>query len=243
MIEYRQPFKGDYAISLDYHEKWLPTYDNITKFHEGIDYLCPEGTEILASADGVVIASGFSATGYGEYIIIQHADETGTVYAHLSRRNKILFARVQQGEVIGWSGNTGNSSGPHLHFEWRRKASNYKSTEDPKTHLKTFFDIDPTNNTPVPVKPKFDTIQRGDCVVVADVVNVRCHCDMNRIMGQKHKGDIISVGYQVTEYMGLPFRDYYDSDFRCWLRIAEHDPDTQLIRNTEPEITPDDLPF
>ena len=231
MINFRQPFTGEYPITLDYHEKWLPTYDNVKTFHEGIDYGCPKGTPILASADGTVIRSGFVATGYGEYIIIQHEDGTGTVYAHLNVRAKQMFAKVKQGDVIGYSGSTGNSSGPHLHFEYRRVASDYTTAEDPKTVLRSVVDLNPTNNTPDIVQSKFDTVQCGTCIVCADVVNVRCHCDMNRIIGQKKKGDIISVGDEVTEYMGLPFRDYYDPQYSCWLRIAEHDPDTQLITN------------
>ena len=233
MTEFRQPFKGEYAISLDYHEKWLPMYDNKTKFHEGIDYLTPEGTEILASADGTVIVSGFSATGYGEYIIIQHDGLVGTVYAHLKARKVKTLDKVKQGDVIGFSGNTGNSSGPHLHFEYRTRAFDYTCTEDPKKHLKTFFDQNPGNNTPAPVKPKFSTVESGTCIVVADLVNVRCHCDINRVIGQRKKGDVISVGQSVTEFMGLPFRMYWDNEFQCNLMIAEHDPDTQLIENYE----------
>ena len=236
MLSFRQPFKGDYAISLDYHEKWLPTYDNIKKFHEGIDYGCPEGTPILASADGTVIRSGFVASGYGNYITLMHEDGTGTVYAHLKVRTKQLFERVKQGDVIGYSGTTGNSSGPHLHFEYRRTASDYTTAEDPKTVLRSVVDINPIDPTPEPVQSKFETIRSGQCIVVADLVNVRCHCDMSRVIDQLHKGDIISVGDEVTEYMGLPFRDFYSSKKSCWLRIAEHDPDTQLIVNY-------DIPF
>ena len=231
MLEFRQPFTGDYKISLDFHEKWLPTYDNVKTFHQGIDYLCPVNTPILASEDGSVIRSGFASTGYGEYIILQHEDGSGTVYAHLSTRIKHLFDSVKKGDVIGYSGNTGNSSGPHLHFEYRKKASDYNSAEDPKTVLHSVFDKDPDIYTPSPVKPQFATLREGLCIVCADTVNVRCHCDMSLIIGQRHKGDIISIGDEVTEYMGLPFRDYYDARYKCWLRIAEHDPDTQLLEN------------
>ena len=236
MTEYRQPFTGDYPITLNFHEAWPPTYDNVTKFHEGIDYGCPNGTPILASADGTVIRSAFVASGYGEYIIIQHEEGTGTVYAHLSIRTKSMFDKVKQGDVIGYSGSTGASTGPHLHFEWRRKAGDYTTAEDPRSHLRNVLDTEPISSTPAPVKPQFDTIERGVCIVVADLVNVRCHCDMSRVVGQLHKGDVISIGDKVTEYMGLPFRDYYDTTQNCWLRIAEHDPDTQLIQNY-------DIPF
>lgn len=241
MIDYRQPFRGDYPITLDFHEKWLPTYDNVKTFHQGIDYGCPEGTQILASADGTVMTVGDAETGYGKFIVLCHYDGTGTVYAHLSKICVKQWALVHQGDLIGRSGNTGKSTGPHLHFEWRRKANDYTTAEDPVAHLRSVLDPDPISSTPVTEKPKFDTVQSGICIVVADVVNVRCHCDMSRVIGQRKKGDLISVGAEVTEYMGLPFRKYWDPVKECFLMIAEHDPDTQLIRNHEVDFS--DLPF
>ena len=56
---------------------------------------------------------------------------------------------------------------------------------------------------------------------------------MNRVLGQRKRGDILSIGNDVTMYNNLPYRDYYDPEFKCWLRIAEHDPDTQMIVNYE----------
>ena len=231
MVEFRQPFTGEYPITLDFHEKWLPLYDNVKKFHEGIDYGCPLGTPILASADGTVVRSGFVASGYGEYIIIQHENGTGTVYAHLKVRSKQMFDKVSQGDVIGYSGSTGNSTGPHLHFEYRKRATDYTTAEDPKTVLKSVVDIKPNNPTPAPVKPNHEAIRAGLCIVVCDVLNARCHCDMSTVRDVLHKGDIISVGDQVTEYMNLPYRDFFDAKVNCWLRIAEHDNVDQLISN------------
>ena len=231
MVEFRQPFEGEYPITLDFHEKWLPLYDNVNTFHQGIDYGCPEGTPILASADGKCLRSGYVASGYGHYVIIQHADGTGTVYAHLSLKMVNMFSDVKQGQVIGYSGNSGNSTGPHLHFEYRKSASDYTSAEDPKTVLRSVVDIKPDNPTPSPVKPKFEAVRAGVCMVVCEAVNARCHCDMSEVRDVLHKGDIITVGDQVTEYMNLPFRDFFDAKKNCWLRIAEHDNVDQLIQN------------
>lgn len=226
MLTFRQPFRGDYPITQYFGEKITDP-----KGHTGVDYGCPSFTPILASADGTVSLVANLDTGYGKFVKLKHTDGYETIYAHLSRTDVKYGQTVKKGEQIGVSGNSGNSTGPHLHFEVRQDAV----LIDPLSVLQCVFDADPiNNNTPAVVKPQFANVQSGECVVVADVVNVRCHCDMSRIIGQKHKGDIISVGYQVTEYMGLPFRDYYDSEFRCWLRIAEHDPDTQLIENVEP---------
>ena len=229
MISFRQPFKGSYPITLDYGEEWLPTYK--AGEHKGIDYGCPEGTPILASADGTVIRTGYVASGYGQYVLIQHEDGSGTVYAHLKQIKVKDYATVSQGDVIGWSGSTGKSTGPHLHFEWRRVATKYDTAEDPKTRLQSVLDKEPNTCTPGPVKPQFEAVQSGLCVVVCDAANVRCHCDMTRIIGQRKKGTVISIGDEVTMYNGLPYRDYYDAEKKCWLRIAEHDPTDQIIKN------------
>ena len=232
MISYRQPFKGSYRITQDFGEL-IPgvTYNN--KPHTGIDYDCPIGTPVLASADGTIMTVGNAVTGYGNYIIMCHQDGTGTVYAHLDTVLIRQWQSVKQGAVIGTSGNSGNSTGPHLHFEWRRKATDINTVEDPKLHLQSVLDKEPISSTPAPVKPQFDPVEGGFCVVVCDVANVRCHRDMSRIIGTRKKGDVIAIGDEVTMYNGLPYRDYYDAECQCWLRIAEHDPDTQIIRNYE----------
>ena len=232
MPDYRQPFKGDYPITQAFGEVIQGvTYNN--KPHTGIDYGCPIGTPILASADGTVMTVADAVSGYGKYIIICHYDGSGTLYAHLDRHNVRQWQAVKQGDIIGWSGNSGYSPGAHLHFEWRRKANDSTTVEDPRSHLTSVLDSYPDNSTPTAEKPVFDSVERGKCIVVCDYANVRCHCDMNRVIGMKKKGDIISIGDKVTTWNGLPFRDFFDTEHNCWLRIAEHDPDTQIIRNCE----------
>ncbi len=93
-----------------------------TKMHQGIDFGAGTGTPILAAGDGVVVEARRWG-GYGNWIRIRHADGWETGYAHLSRYAKGLKAgqRVSQGQVIGYVGSTGASTGPHLHYEiWRR---------------------------------------------------------------------------------------------------------------------------
>jgi len=84
----------------------------------GIDMAAPTGTPIIAAASGTVILSrdGYNG-GYGGMIIVQHANGTKTLYAHMSKRATTTGAQVKQGEVIGYVGSTGRSTGPHLHFE------------------------------------------------------------------------------------------------------------------------------
>ncbi|MBN8521544.1 MAG: peptidoglycan DD-metalloendopeptidase family protein [Alphaproteobacteria bacterium] len=87
-----------------------------TKMHKGVDFAAPIGTPIFASGDGVIEKAGrFSS--YGNYIRIRHNSQLSTAYAHLSRIKVSPGARVRQGDVIGLVGNTGRSTGPHLHYE------------------------------------------------------------------------------------------------------------------------------
>ena len=89
-----------------------------TKMHKGMDFAAPTGTPIYAAGDGTIEkASRFSS--YGNYVRIRHAGGTKTAYAHMSRYGKGIVpgVRVKQGQVIGYVGTTGRSTGPHLHFE------------------------------------------------------------------------------------------------------------------------------
>jgi murein DD-endopeptidase MepM/ murein hydrolase activator NlpD len=125
--------------SVSTYEKLLDTYTNSTPAgflirpivggrksqglhgHNGVDLAANIGTPVMASGSGTVIAaksSGYNG-GYGEMIIIAHANNVQTVYGHLSQVNVSVGQVVSQGEVIGAVGNTGKSTGPHLHFEVR----------------------------------------------------------------------------------------------------------------------------
>lgn len=89
--------------------------------HNGIDFSAPIGTEILASADGVVIISkegGYNG-GYGSYVVIRHDNGTQTLYAHMSKNLAFSGEQVKRGQVIGLVGITGKATGPHVHFEVR----------------------------------------------------------------------------------------------------------------------------
>jgi murein DD-endopeptidase MepM/ murein hydrolase activator NlpD len=88
------------------------------EMHTGIDIAAPMGTPIHAAADGV-IAIDWLCGGYGNYVLIRHANETATGYAHASGFARAIYsgARVTAGQVIAYVGSTGLSTGPHLHFE------------------------------------------------------------------------------------------------------------------------------
>jgi murein DD-endopeptidase MepM/ murein hydrolase activator NlpD len=96
-------------------------------FHNGMDIGCVIGTPIRAAAEGKVIFAGWKE-GYGNLVVIEHANEIITVYAHLDTIGTIQGAQVAQGEEIAKSGDTGTVTGPHLHFEIRK---NYVTALNP----------------------------------------------------------------------------------------------------------------
>ncbi|WP_310484496.1 M23 family metallopeptidase [Chamaesiphon sp. VAR_48_metabat_403] len=88
------------------------------RFHSGIDIGAPTGTPVVATATGTVVSAGWNG-GYGKAIVIQHNDVQQTLYGHLSEISVQPGQQITQGSVIGLVGSTGNSTGPHLHFESR----------------------------------------------------------------------------------------------------------------------------
>lgn len=91
-------------------------------FHTGIDLAQPEGTPIRAAADGLAYPLD-DPERYGNHVIVQHLAGYSTLYAHMLRVNVAWGQPVRAGDVIGWVGSTGNSSGPHVHFEVRFAAA------------------------------------------------------------------------------------------------------------------------
>ena len=106
-----------------------------TKMHKGVDFAAPRNTPIFAAGDGIIELSRKNG-GYGNYIRIRHNSDYKTAYAHLARFGKGVKEgkRVQQGQVIGYVGTTGRSTGPHLHYEiiFRNKQVNPLKVRMPK---------------------------------------------------------------------------------------------------------------
>lgn len=93
-----------------------PVYKTV-KLHAGIDFTAPSGTPIYATADGVIETAGYHEGGYGNHIIINHGYGYKTLYGHMYRIKARRGQRVTRGEVIGWVGSSGKSTGPHCHYE------------------------------------------------------------------------------------------------------------------------------
>lgn len=96
-----------------------PFYHTFT-FHGGMDFTAETGTEVYATGDGRVVKRQSDAWGYGNHIVVNHGHGYTTVYAHLSRFAVSNGAKVKRGQLIGYVGSTGRSTGPHLHYEVRR---------------------------------------------------------------------------------------------------------------------------
>ena len=96
-----------------------PAYGGYKHFHTGIDLVERFGSPVFAADDGVVVLVGSSGSGYGNYVVIAHAGGFDTLYGHLSSILVKAGQRVTQGTAVGLEGSTGNSTGPHLHFELR----------------------------------------------------------------------------------------------------------------------------
>lgn len=87
------------------------------RFHAGLDFTAPQGTPIYATANGVVRIAGNKGNGYGNHVVIDHGYGYETLYGHMFKVKVLAGARVQRGEVIGYVGSTGKSTGPHCHYE------------------------------------------------------------------------------------------------------------------------------
>ncbi len=103
-------------------------------YHTGVDFIASSGTTVRAVGAGTVVSAGWSGS-YGNEVVIKHEDGNYSQYAHLSSLSVSAGQSVSGGQQIGLSGSTGNSTGPHLHFEIRTTPS-YGSDIDPLAYLR-----------------------------------------------------------------------------------------------------------
>ncbi|MCL2209703.1 MAG: M23 family metallopeptidase [Treponema sp.] len=114
---FRFPLR-DYRVTSSFGVRANPVTGNIS-MHQGVDLAAPDGTEVFSAADGVVLAIGDDPI-YGIYVIIRHQNNWTSLYGHLQKTETTLQAEVKSGTLIGRVGSTGQSTGPHLHFELRQ---------------------------------------------------------------------------------------------------------------------------
>ena len=113
------PLRGHSSVSSNYGYRTLRGKSNL---HTGIDLPAPSGTPIYAADSGKVILARYYGS-YGNCVIIDHGNNIATLYAHQSRLGTSVGTSVSKGDVIGYVGTTGNSTGNHLHFEVRKNGS------------------------------------------------------------------------------------------------------------------------
>lgn len=120
--------------------------------HRGNDYAVPEGTPVHAAKDGTVVETGNNPGGFGNYVVLQHDDGYQTVYGHLSQKyvSKGQAGKISAGTVIGLSGNTGLSTGPHLHFQVQTGRNG--KTINPDRYLSGAMDAKTNTTTKAGVK-------------------------------------------------------------------------------------------
>jgi len=114
----RYPLQRQARVSSPFNPRRLHPVTGRVAPHKGVDFSMPIGTLVIAPADGTVEKIAYQANGAGRYVVIRHSREYQTVYMHLSRPLVKAGQSVKKGERIALSGNTGRSTGPHLHYEF-----------------------------------------------------------------------------------------------------------------------------
>jgi murein DD-endopeptidase MepM/ murein hydrolase activator NlpD len=125
---FRFPLRS-YQLTSGFGMRKNPVTGNM-RLHQGLDLAAPAGTEVYAAADGIVTEVGRDSI-YGNYIIIKHSGDWVSLYGHLQKVGISLHSAVKSGMLIGWVGSTGQSTGPHLHFELQQNGK----ARDPDKYL------------------------------------------------------------------------------------------------------------
>lgn len=116
------PSNNSHRISSYFGMRMHPIYGYM-RMHNGLDIAASYGTDIMASADGVITTVSYDAGGYGNYIVVYHGEGISTLYAHCSKIIATVGSTVKQGQVIAIVGSTGAATGPHIHYEVRENGT------------------------------------------------------------------------------------------------------------------------
>lgn len=113
-----KPIKDNYRISSNFGNRYHPI-DKKNKFHSGVDLATDYATKIIATGEGTVVFAGYRG-GYGKCVIIDHLYNYQTIYAHMTLYYTKKNKKIKKGQVIGFVGSTGKSTGNHLHYEIKK---------------------------------------------------------------------------------------------------------------------------
>lgn len=203
---------GNFPITLGFGEVYGddiqgPNWNYSGKRHNGVDFACPVGTQVKASANGRVSFCGFDKTGYGYLIKISHTDGSESRYAHLSRLLASINAYVFAEQPIALSGDSGNVTGAHLHWEYRTAD---KKAVDPMEFV--------TNEPGNVIKTEESTISTGKrAVIVVALANIRDE-PAGKLVGQIKSGLSVEVLSDAETVKNLRWRKV-----RAEFYVAEKD--------------------
>lgn len=188
----RLPFDGNYQVTQvfgvgsDYSKSC-----RADGTHNGVDFATPTGTPIVAAEAGVVTRADMDGTGYGIHVRVKNSAGGGCIYGHLKKATVKVGQKVSAGEQVGLSGNTGNSTGPHLHWEYRGDITKCNSCKDP---LGIVGDAvgDQSQSDPSLTLPSGG---EGTKTTATGVVNVRLGPSLRgKVIGQLDAGDALVWG-------------------------------------------------
>lgn len=207
-----------------------PSQIDYSKFglvgHNGIDFSGVLNDPVMAAADGVVSWQAFEAGGYGNYVMLQHADGSTTVYGHLNSVNCKKGDTVKAGQIIGYMGSTGNSTGVHLHFGDRpsgfNAANGYRGYIDPAPLLEAVNEVSAVSDS---IESNATKVK-----VVCAIANIRTSAGYGgSVIKQVHTGDEFDATGKSEEAGGLKWREI-EVTMNAW--IAEHDyENTKIIED------------
>ncbi len=138
MDNFKHPIPANFRVSQVFGDREYFYQKLGFKAHPGIDFAVPLNTKVVSASWGEVCEIGWSKKGWGIYIKVKH-EKVVSLYAHLNTIKVVRGCYVTQGQLLGYSGNTGNSSGPHLHFgiyDSKKQDNGYKGYIDPLPFLK-----------------------------------------------------------------------------------------------------------
>ena len=189
----RLPFDGSFSLTQTFANKLIIGGVDIyaqygLRGHNGLDYGLPTGTKVLAPHSGKVIEAFNDPNGYGNYIKIENSVE-GSVLAHLQSFAVSLGQEIKEGQLIGISNNTGNSTGPHLHWGY------YKFPRDRANGYGGFINQLPL--IPVPVPPAPIPIITSQTKILAALLGTTEDMEVQAIKSKL--GELASVHTQLTQ--------------------------------------------
>jgi hypothetical protein len=216
-ISLGNPLKGNYQIL----QGFGPSSIDYSKFgligHSGIDYACPVGTPVYASETGTVTKLQTDKDGYGLHVRLSHYEngkEVGrTIYAHLSEVDCRMGQKVRAGDLIAETGDSGFSTIPHLHFEYRPiplQSNGYNGAVDPTSYFEDAVTAPETPENPV-VLP-----EKGTAHVSVPFLNIRSMAGITgALYGQFYSGSIIKYDAIITNQGGDVWLQFNGGTLYC----------------------------